>query len=61
MDGKHPYWSWAHVHASDIQTNSVTRLEQVKQLETVYQSGANDPKMFERYLTQAALNRLGAV
>ncbi len=60
MDGRHPYWSWAHAHASDIQTNSVTRLEQVKQLESVYQSGANDPKMFERYLTQAALQRLGA-
>lgn len=61
MDGKHPYWSWTHVHASDIQTGSVTRLEQVRQIETVYQSGANDPKLFERYLTEAALNRLGAV
>jgi len=61
MDGKHPYWSWAHVTSSDIQTNSVTRLEQVRAVEGHHQSGANDPKLYDRYLTQAALQRLGAV
>lgn len=60
MDGKHPYWSWTHVHASDVQTGSVTRLEQVKELETVHKSGANDPSIYDRYLTRAALMRLGA-
>ncbi len=60
MDGKHPYWSWAHVTASDIQTNTVTRLEQVRSVEG-YASGANDPDTYERYLTQNALVRLGAV
>lgn len=61
MDGKHPYWSWAHVTSSDIQTNSVTRIEQVRAVEGHHMSGANDPKMYDRYLTQAALQRLGAV
>ena len=61
MDGKHPYWSWAHVTSSDIQTNSVTRLEQVRQLEGVHRSGANDPKMYERYLTQTSIQNLGRV
>jgi hypothetical protein len=61
MDGKHPYWSWAHVHASDIQTGRVTRLEQVRQIENTHFSGANDPKMYDRYLTQKALMALGAV
>jgi len=61
MDGKHPYWSWAHVTSSDIQTNSVTRIEQVRAVEGAHVSGANDPKMYDRYLTQAALQRLGAV
>jgi hypothetical protein len=60
MDGKHPYWSWAHVTASDIQTNSVTRLEQVKAL-GAHKSGANDPNMYNQYLTQSALMRLGTV
>ena len=59
-DGKHPYWSWAHVTASDIQTNSVTRLEQVRQVEGVYLSGANDPTNYDKFLTQSAIQRLGA-
>jgi len=61
MDGKHPYWSWCHLTCSDIQTGRVTRLEQVKGIEGSHFSGANDPKMFDKYLTQAALMRLGAV
>ncbi|WP_022977612.1 DUF1329 domain-containing protein [Nevskia ramosa] len=60
MDGKHPYWSWAHVTSSDIQTNSITRIEQVRQVEGVHLSGANDPKYYDKYLTQVALQRLGA-
>lgn len=60
MDGKHPYWSWTHVTCSDIQTGRVTRLEQVKNVEG-HVSAANDPTMYDKYLTQSALTRLGAV
>jgi hypothetical protein len=60
-DGAHPYWSWTHVTCSDIQTQSVTRLEQVRALEKVHQSGANDPGYYDKYLTQSALMQLGAV
>lgn len=60
MDGKHPYWSWAHVTSSDIQSNSVTRIQQVRAVEGQHMSGANDPKMYDKYLTQSALQRLGA-
>jgi len=59
MDGKHPYWSWCHFTASDIQTGDVTRVEQVKVHDTQHKSGANDPSMYERYLTQNALRSLG--
>ncbi|WP_411888111.1 DUF1329 domain-containing protein [Hydrocarboniphaga effusa] len=59
MDGKHPYWSWTHVTASNIQSGTVTRLEQVKQIED-HVSGANDPSIYNRYLTQSALQGLGA-
>lgn len=59
MDGQHPYWSWASVTASDIQTGTVTRLQQVKSLENRFHSGANDPEMYGRFLTQTALMRLG--
>lgn len=60
MDGKHPYWSWTHVTASDIQSGFITRLEQVRANETLHKSGANDPAIYEKYLTQQALIRLGA-
>ena len=58
MDGQHPYWSWGHVTASNIQTGEVTRMEQVRKVGT-HLSGANDPKTFDNYMTQSALIRLG--
>lgn len=61
MDGKHPYWSWTHVIASDIQTGKVTRIQQVRQLEDYHFSGANDPDIYTQYLTQQAMQRLGRV
>ncbi|MEE4146994.1 MAG: DUF1329 domain-containing protein [Halieaceae bacterium] len=59
MDGDHPYWSWTRVHAHDIQTNRITRLAQVKEIEGGYRSQVNDPDVYDRYLTEAALRRLG--
>ncbi len=60
-DGAHPYWSWCHVTASDIQTGKITRMEQVRQVENQHFSAANDPRIYEEYLTQRALMRLGTV
>ena len=59
LDGAHPYVSWTHVHAHNIQTNRMTRLEQVKEISGGYRTSANSPDLYERYLTQAALRRLG--
>lgn len=59
MDGAHPYWSWTHVTATNAQTGSVTRLEQVRVVDNEHTSGANDPETYDRYLTQGALMRLG--
>lgn len=60
MDGKHPYWSWGHVTASNIQTGEVTRLEQVKEVGE-HRSQAHQPDTYDMYMTQAALHRLGKV
>ncbi|NKF21846.1 DUF1329 domain-containing protein [Solimonas sp. C16B3] len=60
MDGKHPYWSWAHVHAFDIQTGRMTRLEQVRSVSGGHRTSVNDAGIYDRYLTNAALMRLGA-
>jgi hypothetical protein len=61
MDGAHPYWSWTHVIASDIQSGGITRLQQVRQVDNAHFSGANRADLYDRYLTQAALLRLGGV
>lgn len=59
MDGEHPYWSWTHVHAHNIQTNRITRLEQVRRITGGHGMMVNDQSAFERYLTTSALRRLG--
>ncbi|SEQ20507.1 Protein of unknown function [Solimonas aquatica] len=60
MDGQHPYWSWGHVHAFDIQTGRMTRLEQVRRISGGHDFKVNDPGIFDCYLTNAALMRLAA-
>lgn len=58
MDGAHPYWSWGHVHAYDIQTGRLTRLEQVREVGGGHRTLVNDEGIYERYLTKNALKRL---
>ena len=60
MDGAHPYWSWTRVHAHDVQTNRITRLQQVRELPGGYRTTVNDQGVYEKYLTQSALQRLGS-
>ncbi|GAC07865.1 hypothetical protein GAGA_5043 [Paraglaciecola agarilytica NO2] len=59
MDGKHPYWSWTRVHAHNIQTNRMTRLEQVKEISGGYKTSVNQEGIYDKYLTRSALQRLG--
>lgn len=60
LDGAHPYWSWSHVHAFDIQTGRMSRLEQVRSISGGHATVANDPRLYDRYLTQQAMMRLGS-
>jgi hypothetical protein len=62
MDGAHPYWSWAHVPMFtyfDIQTERMTRLEQVHSNTGGHTMSVNDTGIYDRYLTSTALMRLG--
>jgi Protein of unknown function (DUF1329) len=59
MDGSQPYWSWCNVHAHDVQSNRMTRLEQVRSVGGGYSMRVNDETMFDQYLTEAAIRRLG--
>lgn len=58
MDGRQPYWSWGHVHAYELQTGRMTRLEQVKSVNG-HRTSVNDPAVYERYLTRSAMTALG--
>jgi hypothetical protein len=58
-DGKQPYWSWCTVHAHDMQTNRMTRLEHAAQVSGGHAVKVNDPNLLDDYLTMAALRRLG--
>ena len=57
-DGNRPYWSWCNVHAHNVQSGRMTRLEQVKNLRG-YEMTVNDPSVYEDFLTVQALRRMG--
>lgn len=57
-DGKQAYWSWATVHAFNVQTNRMTRIEQVREV-SGHTMRVNDPTVYEKYLTTSAMQRLG--
>ncbi len=59
MDGDHPLWTWTRVHAHDVQTNRVTRLEQVREVAGSYRSTFNQDGLYNKYLTKSALLRMG--
>lgn len=59
MAGKHPYWSWGHAHGFNLQTGSMTRLEQVKEVAGGHQMVVNDESIYHQYLTRTALSRIG--
>lgn len=58
MDGDHPYWSWGTVHAFDIQTGRMTRMQQVKKVSHGHTMKVNEP-IYDDYLTTQALRRMG--
>jgi Protein of unknown function (DUF1329) len=60
MDGKEPYWSWATVHAYNVQTKRMTRIEQVREVAGGHTMRVNDPGVYDKYLTQAAMLRQGS-
>ncbi len=60
MDGKNPYWSWSTLHAYNVQTNRMSRIEQVRELPGGHTMRVNDPDIYEKYLTLSALQRFGS-
>jgi hypothetical protein len=59
----YPDWSWLYVHSHDFQSNRMSRLSQVKQIHGGYPSkyAEEGEDVYNKYLTTAALQRLGTV
>lgn len=60
LTGKHTSWSWAACMTHDIQNNRMSRFVQAKQVSGGYKSARNVDGMYEKYLTEQAISRLGA-
>jgi len=58
--GKNSTWSWTGVLCHDIQTNRMSLLSQVKEIAGGIKSARNIEGMYEKYLTEQAIARLGA-
>jgi hypothetical protein len=58
MDGEHPYWSWTAIHAFNIQTNRMTRIEQVKEVDG-HKMLVNNPQIYDKYLRIESLQQFG--
>lgn len=59
----HPEWSWVYVHSYDLQSGRMSRLAQVRNVKGGYQSkyAEDGEDVYSKFLTQAAIQRLGAV
>lgn len=60
MTGKHTAWSWTSCMCHDIQSNRMSRFVQAKEIAGGIKSGRNIDGMYEKYLTEQAISRLGA-
>ena len=61
MDGAHPAWSWSSVHSHDVQSNRMSRFQQVKTVTGGYKTNYNpgDVDVYNKFLTVQAMQRLG--
>lgn len=60
LTGKHTTWSWTSIMTHDIQANRMSRFVQAKQIAGGFKSARNVEGVYEKYLTEQALSRLGA-
>lgn len=58
--GKHTTWSWRIAHIHDVQTNRMSRMFQAKTSSGGVSSTRNAERTYEKYLTEQAIQRLGA-
>lgn len=60
MTGNHTAWTWTSIMSHDVQSNRMSRFVQAKEIAGGIKSMRNVEGMYERYLTQQAISRMGA-
>ena len=58
--GKNSTWSWTGVLCHDVQSNRMSRFQQNKECTGGLKSARNVEGMYEKFLTEQAISRLGA-
>ncbi|MFT4581946.1 MAG: hypothetical protein ACI915_000492 [Gammaproteobacteria bacterium] len=59
MDGDHPAWSWTWYHSHDMQGDTMSRIQQSDEVQGGYKSVYNEGDLYDKYMTKAAMRRLG--
>ena len=59
MDGQHPAWSWSWYHSHDMQGDTMSRIQQSDEVKGGYRSVYNQGDLYDKYMTKAAMRRLG--
>ncbi len=59
MDGKSTAWSWTGVTSHNVQDGRITRFLQTKSIAGGISQGYNTGNLYEKYLTEQALQRIG--
>ncbi|PKO28700.1 MAG: hypothetical protein CVU32_00395 [Betaproteobacteria bacterium HGW-Betaproteobacteria-5] len=60
MTGKHTAWTWTSIMSHDIQSNRMSRIVQAKEIAGGIKSVRNPEGIYDKYLTEQAISRLGA-
>jgi hypothetical protein len=60
MTGKHTTYCWSFFHSHDLQNNRMSRVSMTKEISNGIKPSFNVDGMYEKYLTEQAILRLGA-
>lgn len=54
-----PYWSWTYTHLHNIQNDTISSPQQVREIDGGYRVRVDDPGVYEQFCTIPAVRRLG--
>lgn len=58
-DDGNPYISWTYFHSHDVQSDNISTIQQVSEIDGGHKVRINDPAVYENFCTVSAIRRLG--